>query len=43
MTVQKVDEVPQVDGFVKYFQRQLGFLCKQILLAYSEMGLKDYC
>ena len=43
MTVQKVDEVFQVNGYVKYFQRQLGIICEKILLALSEMGLKYYC
>ena len=42
VTVQKVDEVFQVNGYVKYLQRQLGILCKQILLESSEMGLKEY-
>ena len=43
MTVHKIEKVFQVNVYVKYFQRQLGIICKKVLLASSEMGLKEYC
>ena len=42
MNAQKVDEVFQVNVYVKDFQRQISIICEQIILAYSEMGFKDY-
>ena len=42
VTVQKIDNFFQVNGYMKDFQRQIGIICEQILLALSEMGWKDY-
>ena len=42
VTVQKFDEFFQVNGYVKYFQHQIGIICEKILLASSEVGLRDY-
>ena len=35
-------QIFQVNGYVKYFQHQIGIICNKILLASSRIGLRDY-
>ena len=42
VTLHKVDDFFQVNGYVKYFLCHLGIICNPIMIAYTEMILKDY-